>query len=157
MHLAEANSEASEATSVLSDLAEGISELKNKLCNRNRVEPVMETNEDGSHEVDMDLILDERVIGVLQQIRYAAGMKVADAGMLRKAIIEKFAEKKEDGEPDNFGEDIANALVVWYFETVDPGAAPEPEEDTAVQDKLEELDAKVSSILELLEKKNGGA
>ena len=48
-------------------------------------------------------------------------------------------------------------MHVWYFETVDPGAAPEPEEDTAVQDKLEELDAKVSSILELLEKQNGGA
>ena len=114
----------------------------------------LETNEDGSHEFEMDLLLDERVIGVLQQIRYAAGMKVADAGMLRKAIIEKFAEEREEGEAENHGEEIANALIVWYFEDVDPGAAPEDEDDDvagkvdALEEKLVGVEQKIDKLLE---------
>merc|ERR1711939_102497 len=108
----------------------------------------LETNEDGSHEFEMDLLLDERVIGVLQQIRYAAGMKVADAGMLRKAIIEKFAEEKEEGDDDTTGEKIANALIVWYFEEIDPESAPEEEDDTG--EKLEELQETMQEVLKEL-------
>ena len=150
----EANGEASEATSVLSDMAGFIEEYKDRILCRHKVEVALETNEDGSHEFEMDLLLDERVIGVLQQIRYAAGMKVADAGMLRKAIIERFAEEREEGEGENHGEEIANALIVWYFEDVDPGAAPEDEDDDvggkvdALEEKLVGVEQKIDKLLE---------
>ena len=114
--------------------------------------PAVSEESESSHEFEMDLLLDERVIGVLQQIRYAAGMKVADAGMLRKAIIEKFAEEREEGEAENHGEEIANALIVWYFEDVDPGAAPEDEDDD-VAGKVDALEEKLEGKMQAMEEK----
>ena len=147
-----ANSASAEATSVISDMTNFVSELKAKIFDRNKVEAVMEHNEDGSSDFDMEMILDERVIAVLQQIRFAAGMKIADAGMLRKAVVAKFVEQpdedKSQEEMETYGMEIANALVLWYFETVDPEAAPEEEEedDTEVVDKVNEIHEKIDEL-----------
>ena len=95
----------------------------------------VEADEDGNHDFDFDLILNERVISVLQQIRYTQGMKVADAGMLRKVIVQRFVDEPEEGQSETEavakGTDISHALILWYFETVDPEAAPIEEEVTA--------------------------
>ena len=153
----EANSSSAEATSVLSDMEEFIIEWKGRIFDRNKVEPVMEVREDGSLDVDIDTILDERVIKVLQQIRFSAGMKVADAGMLRKAVTAKFVEEPDEGktpgEMEILGTEVANALIVWYFKEVDPEAAPDESDDSdsSMAEKVDEIHSKMEQLQQQLE------
>ena len=155
----DANSKASEATSVLSDMGDIIEHWTQRIFHRNKVDLAMETDDDGNHDFDMGMLLDERVVAVLQQIRYSSGMKTADAGLLRKAIVAKFIEEPDDGKTEResavYGTEIANALVLWYFEDVDPEAAPEAEEDDVggkVQEVSEQIDALKEQVEQLLER-----
>ena len=50
------------------------------------------------------------------------------------------------------GEEIANALIVWYFEDVDPGAAPEDEDDD-VAGKVDALEEKLEGKMQAMEEK----
>jgi hypothetical protein len=156
----EANSSSAEATSVFSDVEGFLVDLKVRIFDRNKVEPVMESNEDGTHDFEMDVILDERVISVLQQIRFSAGMKVADAGMLRKAIVAKFVEEPDEGktpqEMEHTGREVAHALITWYFEDVDPEQAPEADDEddgsmakqvTEIHSKMEQLKQQLDTLL----------
>ena len=156
----EANSSSAEATSVFTDVEDFLVHWKGRIFDRNKVEPAMETKEDGSHDFEMDVILDERVIQVLQQVRFSAGMKVADAGMLRKAVVAKYVEEPDEGktpeEMEMTGYEVANALISWYFEVVDPEQAPQTgDEDqgsmaqqvTEIHSKMEQLQQQLDTLL----------
>lgn len=123
-----ANKEAKFSNPVQHDLSQGLSALRERIYARVALfqgtevkqREVMVLNENGTHTVDIDAILDPRVLTIMKALRFTENQMEAEAGTLRENIIMRF---QNDMEAD-LGRDVGNALIMWYFESVDPGAAP---------------------------------
>eukprot|EP01046_Picozoa_sp_COSAG06_P050618 COSAG06_NODE_8061_length_2286_cov_1.559671_1_plen_433_part_00 len=139
-----ANSEAAEAATVQAELFGGMAKLRDRLCRRNVVAPIMKLKADKyGRKYDMGRILDPRVMGIIQETLYQQELHVVDAGTLRKHIVKRF-EKDDAG---RLGMAIANALLMWYFEAIDPDAAPKHVVELEATDKkVEDLQGEVKQL-----------